>query len=190
MIIGGHQRVAAAKELINEGHTEFNRVPAYFVRASDDVAKRMNLALNKIDGEWEGDKLKSIIKELSVETFDYETIGFDIDEVKILLQEPPTLPEEDVDISNYKESEPTKFLFKVEGNDVQEVWDALKACGYVKKIDMNKAFLNMVRLVIARNDEFVAKEQQEDKRGWDDRRIKGDQIMRYCDDGYDDGAST
>ena len=51
MIIGGHQRYEAAKLL------KYKTVPVVQLDISENDAKVLNVALNKISGEWEEDKL-------------------------------------------------------------------------------------------------------------------------------------
>ncbi|HNX02206.1 MAG TPA: ParB N-terminal domain-containing protein [Candidatus Cloacimonas sp.] len=57
-IIGGHQRVAAAENL---GLTE---VPVIVVDLTKDQEKKLNLALNKIVGEFNPEKLVVLLNEL------------------------------------------------------------------------------------------------------------------------------
>lgn len=78
-IIGGHQRIEAA---IAEG---FTQVPVVRLRISDAKAKRLNLALNRISGEWDSDKLRALLQELKLDGEDMELTGFDADEVERLL---------------------------------------------------------------------------------------------------------
>lgn len=80
-IIGGHQRVEAA---IAEGLQE---IPIIRLRITDAKAKLLNLALNKISGEWDEDKLRSLLAELHLDTEDLDLTGFDSDEIEKLLSE-------------------------------------------------------------------------------------------------------
>ena len=50
-IVGGHQRVAAALELA------MSEVPVIKVILDEDAEKALNIALNKISGEWDEVKL-------------------------------------------------------------------------------------------------------------------------------------
>jgi ParB/RepB/Spo0J family partition protein len=47
IVIGGHQRLLAARRL------GMKTVPVIFLEVSDEQAKLLNLALNKISGEWD-----------------------------------------------------------------------------------------------------------------------------------------
>ena len=80
-IIGGHQRVEAA---ILEGLTE---VPVIRVSLSDAKAKRLNLALNRISGEWDNEKLRGLLEELNLDGEDLDMAGFDPDELERLLSD-------------------------------------------------------------------------------------------------------
>jgi len=73
-IIGGHQRVVSAREI---GWTE---VPCIIVNLDKQKEKLLNLALNKITGEWDYNKLYDILVVL--EGDDISLAGFDTDEIK------------------------------------------------------------------------------------------------------------
>jgi ParB-like chromosome segregation protein Spo0J len=76
-IIAGHQRREAA---IAEG---LKRVPVHRLRISDAKARAMNLALNRISGEWDDEKLVLLLREL--EAPERALSGFDEDEIARLL---------------------------------------------------------------------------------------------------------
>lgn len=78
-VIGGHQRVEAAKIL------GIDRVPVVYVDVSEDQAKILNLALNRISGEWDKEKLKNLLAELSSLSLDLGLTGFTSEEVSTLL---------------------------------------------------------------------------------------------------------
>ena len=80
-IIGGHMRVQAARRL---GHTE---VPVIFVDVTDERARVLALALNRISGEWDEVLLARLLAELE-ETPDVDTAltGFANDEIARLLK--------------------------------------------------------------------------------------------------------
>lgn len=80
-VVGGHQRLLAARRL---GYTE---VPVVFVDLSAEQAKLLNLALNKISGEWDQELLARLLKDLSASPeVDLTLSGFAEDEVKKLLK--------------------------------------------------------------------------------------------------------
>ena len=105
VLVGGHQRLRALRELAEEsGQEPPEQLPAIVLDLTDAEAKELNVALNKIDGEFDPYKLgalfASIRDELTLD--DIEATGFTVDEVdqSILLirpvEEQITSLEEDV----------------------------------------------------------------------------------------------
>lgn len=78
-IIGGHQRVSVMKEL---GYKEIDVVVVNLDKAQE---KALNIALNKISGEWDFEKLETLLAELQME-MDTTVTGFDDEEIKEMLQ--------------------------------------------------------------------------------------------------------
>lgn len=70
VIVGGHQRVRAARSL---GHS---KVPVVYVQLPPDEEKLLNLALNKISGEFDLQKLTVILRDLRAAQADLEASGF------------------------------------------------------------------------------------------------------------------
>jgi DNA modification methylase len=82
LVIGGHQRLEAAKDL------GMAVVPAVYVELSDGEAKALNLALNRIRGEWDMPKLAELLEDLQqLPEIDETLTGFDGDEIDALLAE-------------------------------------------------------------------------------------------------------
>jgi DNA modification methylase len=75
VIVGGHQRVRAAREL---GH---KAVPVVYVDLSPDDEKLLNLALNKIGGEFDLPKLAEILRDLRKAKADLGASGFSQKEI-------------------------------------------------------------------------------------------------------------
>ncbi len=75
-IVGGHQRY---KVLLDMGVSE---VDCVVVDLDETKEKALNLALNKIKGEWNVELLKDILLELDTGDFDIELTGFDYDELE------------------------------------------------------------------------------------------------------------
>jgi len=81
-VIGGHQRLEAAKAL------GLKRVPVVFVEVTEAQAKALNLALNKIQGEWDLPRLGELLEELrDLPDLDETLTGFDFREMDALLAE-------------------------------------------------------------------------------------------------------
>jgi len=77
-LISGHQRLKVLHEL---GHTEAECV---VVDLDPDRERALNLAMNKIGGAWDNDKLRELLDSFS-EDFDAKLSGFDMDEIAQLL---------------------------------------------------------------------------------------------------------
>lgn len=77
-IIGGHQRATVLKDM---GYQE---VDIIIVDVDKVKEKALNIALNKISGEWQMDKLKDLLLELENQ-IDIGITGFDNEEFKELL---------------------------------------------------------------------------------------------------------
>ena len=78
LVIGGHQRIEAARQL---GWTE---VPVIWWEGSDQDARALNLALNKIQGSWDEAKLADVLAELAgVESLQEALRGFDTTETAL-----------------------------------------------------------------------------------------------------------
>lgn len=79
-VVGGHQRL---KVLIAAGETELD---VSVVNLSDADEKALNIALNKIAGEWDTTALTELLQELSADSSIDETLtGFDRGELDNLL---------------------------------------------------------------------------------------------------------
>jgi DNA adenine methylase len=78
LVIGGHQRLEDALEL------GFARVPIVRIDATEREVKALNLALNKISGDWDEDKLASILSELQASP-EINLTGFDQAEIDKLI---------------------------------------------------------------------------------------------------------
>jgi len=80
-VIGGHQRSLAARRL---GMTT---VPVVFVDLTLEQAKLLNLALNRISGEWDQELLARLLQDLQqVPDVDLTLSGFAEDEISKLLK--------------------------------------------------------------------------------------------------------
>ena len=71
-IVGGNQRYLALKEL------GYNEVEVLYINEPNiQKEKAMNLALNKISGDWDQDKLDIILEEIQLSDIDITLTGFD-----------------------------------------------------------------------------------------------------------------
>jgi ParB-like chromosome segregation protein Spo0J len=77
-IVGGHQRLKILQE---QAHTEIECV---VVDLDETQEKALNVALNKVSGEWDLPKLADLISELDDGIFDISITGFDAAEIEDL----------------------------------------------------------------------------------------------------------
>src|ERR1035437_6942177 len=78
-IVGGHQRVKAAEA---EG---IETLPVVWVDLDETGERQLNLALNRISGEWDEDKLGELLLEMSKAGADIGLTGFDDSELQKIL---------------------------------------------------------------------------------------------------------
>lgn len=83
-LVGGHQRL---KILIEQGVKEFE---VSVVDLDERKEKALNVALNKIEGEWDFTKLADLMVELDDGEFDLELTGFDIGEIERIMSWAPS----------------------------------------------------------------------------------------------------
>lgn len=80
-VIGGHQRLKVIKEL---GWKESD---ISIVDLHENDEKALNVALNKIEGDWDRAKLKDLLEELDNGAYDLEITGFEMAEIEQLMTE-------------------------------------------------------------------------------------------------------
>lgn len=78
-IVGGHQRY---KILASRGDTE---IEVSVVDLSEEEEKAFNVALNKINGQWDDEKLSELLREISNSDIDVLITGFDDIELDAML---------------------------------------------------------------------------------------------------------
>ena len=77
-VVGGHQRLKVMKDL---GYEE---VDCVVVDLDEQKEKALNIALNKISGEWDEGLLASLLKDLDNNGYDITFTGFDLAEAQEL----------------------------------------------------------------------------------------------------------
>lgn len=99
-VIGGHQRLKVLREL---GFVELECIVVDLDKTNE---KALNIALNKIQGDWDEEKLEELLQELKLQNFDTNLTGFDFDEVDEMLKDMNGSKEDDFDVdSAYEEIE-------------------------------------------------------------------------------------
>ena len=99
-IIGGHQRFDVLIDQHLEDNTIFEELNLIRLGdigwvftdtdlkiESEDHEKALNLALNKISGDWDYDKLTTLFSDLQMSDLDVELTGFDDTEIEVLLDD-------------------------------------------------------------------------------------------------------
>lgn len=77
-VVGGHQRLKVMKDL---GYTE---VDCVVVDLDEQKEKALNIALNKISGEWDNTLLANLLQDLDRSGYDVTLTGFDLAEAQEL----------------------------------------------------------------------------------------------------------
>lgn len=127
VIVGGHQRHKVLDEL---GYEE---IQAIELRLDWNREKALNLALNKIEGDWDSERLKELLRELEDEGFDTEATGFDRSEIDSMLDEFYVEGDED-DPYTSKIKAPVYEPKEDESPEVYELFDDRKASELIERI--------------------------------------------------------
>lgn len=80
-VVGGHQRL---KVLVDMG---INEVECVVIEMNEEKEKALNIALNKISGDWDKDKLMLLIADLQGADFDVSLTGFEPAELDALFKD-------------------------------------------------------------------------------------------------------
>lgn len=106
IIVGGHQRVTVATDL---GYKE---VPCAVVDLDIEHEKALNVALNKITGEWNKELLADLISDLEEANFDTAFTGFDPPEIEQLMSSvhDKDITEDEFDVNAELEKPPVSML--------------------------------------------------------------------------------
>ena len=132
-VVGGHQRL---KVLIDMGITE---VDVVVVDMDADKEKALNIALNKINGEWDTEKLALVIADLQGADFDVSLTGFDPEELDDLFRDDVKdgIKEDDFDV----DAELAKPVFSKAG-DLWLLGEHRLLCGDSTKADTFELLMN------------------------------------------------
>lgn len=101
-VVGGHQRLSVLKSM------GYETVPCSVVDLDENEEKLLNLALNKIKGQWDYDKLEDILRG-----FDYEVAtasGFSAEEIAVILANNEDLLDDDEDYDGWENDEPEEQI--------------------------------------------------------------------------------
>ena len=120
-VVGGNQRLKVLRQL------DIKEVQSVIVDLDDAHEKALNIALNKISGEWDLPILKDLLLEIDTGEIDTEITGFNMEEIEELmnqfyveeLDEMPTLP--DGDRENFQQ-----MTFTLHDGQVELIQEALR----------------------------------------------------------------
>ena len=87
-VVGGHQRLKVLKALGKE------EAECVVVDLAESDEKALNVALNKVSGEWDDEKLDALMKELAETDLDITLTGFDAKELEKMFGEDVTIKED------------------------------------------------------------------------------------------------
>ena len=106
VLVSGHQRL---KILLENGVTE---TEVMIVDLDDEKEKLLNIAMNRIEGDWEWSKLESLLKEFSAD--ELSVTGFTLAEIESIFEMnaedagsiyAPGVEEDDTDAEDYYEED-------------------------------------------------------------------------------------
>ena len=80
-VVGGHQRLKVLTDM------DITEVDVVVVDMDTEKEKALNIALNKISGEWDTEKLALVIADLQGTDFDVSLTGFDPEELEDLFRD-------------------------------------------------------------------------------------------------------
>ncbi|WP_405286439.1 ParB N-terminal domain-containing protein [Methanobrevibacter sp.] len=124
-IIGGHQRYEVLMDEYMAGDEDYSELqiikrgdigwvfPNEQLKIKDlNHEKALNLVLNKVQGEWELDKLEDLFNDLTIEGLDLQITGFEKDEIKNMFK--------NVDVSTFGEGLEDNYLGEEEEEDKKD----------------------------------------------------------------------
>ncbi|MFS0410128.1 site-specific DNA-methyltransferase [Corynebacterium striatum] len=119
-VVGGHQRL---KVLADLGHTD---VDCVVVELDETREKALNVALNKISGDWDDNKLALLIADLDAADFDAELTGFDDEEIAQMIG---SLDDDEVTDDRFDLTEALEAASFVQRGDIWTVGRHRLVCG-------------------------------------------------------------
>jgi DNA modification methylase len=125
VVIGGHQRLLAARRL------GMKTVPVVLLDISMEKAHLLNLALNKISGTWDEDLLARLVADLS------------------------TVPDLDLSLSGFGDSELTALLKSLEHRDKQERPETFDLAAALDQVDEKPSITQPGELVLLGDNRLV-----------------------------------
>ena len=127
-VIGGHQRLFVLQDL------GYHEADVSVVSLNKNDEKALNIALNKISGEWDEEKLAAIFSELKLDGYDVTVTGFGKDEVSDILSGIVNEEAEEAELYSQKIEAP---IYEITGEtpEVEELFDAAKYHELIRDIE-------------------------------------------------------
>lgn len=124
-VIGGHQRLKAAKIL---GHTEIECALLFGLSKNDE--KILNVSLNKLSGKWDYEKLEELINSIDIDQVKFT--GFDQSELNDLfgILDETLKAEEEKSLEEEKKTEEEKKSFEEKEEQSKPDETIEKKCSY------------------------------------------------------------
>ena len=135
-VVGGHQRL---KVLLAMGETE---VDCVVIEKSEAEEKLLNVALNKISGDWDNDRLALLFADLDKQACDVTLTGFDLAEIDNLFK--PALKDQIKDDDFDVNAELQKPTFTKTG-DVWMLGRHRLVCGDSTKTETLEVLMNGIK---------------------------------------------
>ncbi|WP_311777476.1 site-specific DNA-methyltransferase [Trueperella abortisuis] len=118
-VVGGHQRLTVLADL------GYETVDAVIVEMDETREKALNIALNKISGSWDEDKLALVIADLDAADFNAEITGFDEAEIQAMIG---SLDQDDVQDDDFDLDAALEQAAFVQAGDIWQVGRHRLAC--------------------------------------------------------------
>jgi ParB-like chromosome segregation protein Spo0J len=128
ILVGGHQRLKAAKKL------GLKDVPVVAVNLEEAEEKALNVALNKISGEWDLDLLRGVLEDVQAAGLDLSLTGFSDDEWAAMIGDALNVDSEAKAINPGEIAEFTMFVTCASEAQQQELYNELLQRGYEVKL--------------------------------------------------------
>lgn len=145
-LVGGHQRLRAAKEL------GLKDVPVVGVNLDEAEEKALNVALNKISGEWDLDLLRGVLEDVKTSGLELSLTGFTTEEVTSLLGSAPAFDYDILDEDDHEQELETLaagtkkgMLVEFASDDDYEEAMAIAKALRAKNVDLGGVFLEGLR---------------------------------------------
>lgn len=135
-IIGGHQRATVLKDL---GYEE---IEAVIVDLDKTKEKALNIALNKITGEWDMQKLAEVMAELERE-LDATITGFDEEQIQGLIDQINEIADLNIEEDNFNTDEALEEIEEpiTQPGDIYILGEHRLICGDATKPENYKKLL-------------------------------------------------